>query len=470
MHKKIVLLMSLPAALFLHAQDVSEIRNAATVYGNNMTQGTAKYMGMAGSMGAIGGDVSAVSVNPAGIGVYITGDFQGTLGINSYKNTSTLNNSSLSYKKNNTNLNQLGGVVSFPLSGSNWKFVNIGMSYINQNLDDYVETPGDQSISRSVQRMRQGQQFTDSEMYDGHGYNRTGHLTKTNLTVGGNYNNKIYVGMGLNFHTADLDQGDSFRGVFASDKSSVVYDKQFSPYTESSSGFSISAGIIGKITNEFRLGASLESPTWWNIDRAFTQYSVSQDNGPITSVDIYNERRDFRSPAKATFSAALIPSKDFAFNVDYTIGISKPKYTTSSSVNDQLNNFFSDSSKSLSEFKVGAEYRFEGLRLRAGYAFANNPFDKGSLLTTSGSKESFNNLYVGKRNTLGLGIGYDFRSFYIDAAYQNVKYDYNNPFLGGSYATLDKSVVSGGTNLDASIVSAVKNQQNNIFITLGYRF
>lgn len=30
--------MSLPAALFLHAQDVSEIRNTATVYGNNMTQ------------------------------------------------------------------------------------------------------------------------------------------------------------------------------------------------------------------------------------------------------------------------------------------------------------------------------------------------------------------------------------------------------------------------------------------------
>lgn len=68
--------MSLPAALFLHAQDVSEIRNTATVYGNNMTQGTAKYMGMAGAMGAIGGDVSAVSVNPAGVGVYITGDFQ----------------------------------------------------------------------------------------------------------------------------------------------------------------------------------------------------------------------------------------------------------------------------------------------------------------------------------------------------------------------------------------------------------
>ncbi len=76
MHKKIVLLLSVPAALYLHAQDVTEIRNAASVYGNNMTQGSAKYMGMAGSMGAIGGDISAANVNPAGVGVYITGDFQ----------------------------------------------------------------------------------------------------------------------------------------------------------------------------------------------------------------------------------------------------------------------------------------------------------------------------------------------------------------------------------------------------------
>lgn len=162
---------------------------------------------MAGAMGAIGGDISAANVNPAGVGVYITGDFQGTLGINSYKNTSTLNNSSLSYKKNNTNLNQLGGVMSFPLYGSSWKFVNIGVSYINQNLDDYTETPGNNKIAEDITwTNQQGQQINDRAMYDGHGYNRTGHLTKTNLTVGGNYNNKIYVGMGLNFHTADLDQ------------------------------------------------------------------------------------------------------------------------------------------------------------------------------------------------------------------------------------------------------------------------
>ncbi len=201
--------------------------------------------------------------------------------------------------------------------------MNIGVSYVNQNLDDYVETPGNQGISRSVARINQGgQQFMDTETFDGHGYNRSGHLTKTNFTVGGNYNNKLYVGLGLNFHTADFDQADSFRGFYNSDKTSVFYDKQYTPYSESSSGFSISAGVIGKVGDIVRLGASIESPTWWNIDRAFTEYSVTGQGGPITSVDVYNERRDFRSPAKATVSAALIPSKDFAFNIDYTMGIS----------------------------------------------------------------------------------------------------------------------------------------------------
>ena len=89
------------------------------------------------------------------------------------------------------------------------------------------------------------------------------------------------------------------------------------------------------------------------MDRAYTEYSASQEKGPITSVDIYNERRDFRSPAKATFSAAIIPSKDFAFNVDYTIGISKPKYTTSNSVNNNLNNFFNDYYKICLNLKLG---------------------------------------------------------------------------------------------------------------------
>ncbi|NAW51850.1 hemin receptor [Elizabethkingia argentiflava] len=457
-----------PAVLFLHAQENTEIRNAATVYGNNMTLGTSRYLGMAGSMGAIGGDISATNVNPAGLGVYITGDFHATLGINSYKNTSTLNQNSLSYNKNNTNLSQFGGVLAFPLSGSDWKYLNIGINYLNQNLDDYIETPGDHDIYRDLQ----GQGIRDRVSFDGHSYNRTGHLTKTNFGVGGNYKNKLYVGLGLNFHAVDVRQWDSYRMQFASDPDDqkVFYNKQYSPYDESSVGFSMAVGAIGKLNDFFRLGLSIESPTWWDTERNYTSYSNADPK-------IYSDDRDFRTPAKASFSAALIPSKDFAFNIDYTLGISKPKYTSSidqGSVNESLNQYFNSSSKNLSEFRVGAEYRVAGLRLRGGYSFANNPFDQQEIPSIHAGNKienvNYNNLYVGKRNILGLGIGYDFRSFYVDAAYQNIRYDYDNPFFNGEYFTTDSSISSKGVNFKESIVSTVKNQQNNIFITMGYKF
>ncbi len=100
-------------------------------------------------------------------------------------------------------------------------------------------------------------------------------------------------------------------------------------------------------------------------------------------------------------------------------------------------------------------------RCLCGYAFANNPFDNRTIATfnNDGTKAdiNYNNLYVGKRNTLGLGIGYDFRSFYIDAAYQNVKYDYNNEFFGGAYAT-NSNVASEGVINNNSIVFRFKKK------------
>ena len=45
-------------------------------------RGTARYMSMAGAFGALGGDMSTLIQNPAGIGVYRSSDACATLGIN----------------------------------------------------------------------------------------------------------------------------------------------------------------------------------------------------------------------------------------------------------------------------------------------------------------------------------------------------------------------------------------------------
>jgi hypothetical protein len=132
----------------LSAQDISTIRNTVDVYSNNSTVGSAKYQGMAGSMGALGGEISSINTNPAGIGVFISSDVNGTLTINNNKNTTNFNGQSLNYKINNTDLGQTGGVASLRLAdNSAWKFLNIAVNYSSQSIEDYSETAGNSKIS-----------------------------------------------------------------------------------------------------------------------------------------------------------------------------------------------------------------------------------------------------------------------------------------------------------------------------------
>ena len=178
---------------------------------------------------------------------------------------------------------------------------------------------------------------------------------------------------------------------------------------------------------------------------------------------------------KATLSAAYVPNKNFAINVDYSLGLTKSKYKVYGNAETELNNFFDQHSKNLSEVKIGAEYRIAAFRLRGGYGFASSPFDSMAISTLSDNgtvtNTSYDNLILGKRNTLGAGIGYDFKSFFIDAAYQNVNSEYSSPFLQGSAAN---NTGYFSTNYivdsDASVVSNVKNTQDNFFITLGWKF
>ena len=50
-------------------------------YSRTDIKGTARYMGMGGAFGALGGDISTLSQNPAGIGVYRSNEIATTLGI-----------------------------------------------------------------------------------------------------------------------------------------------------------------------------------------------------------------------------------------------------------------------------------------------------------------------------------------------------------------------------------------------------
>ena len=336
MLKRISAVAFLSLGAMYYAQDASVIKNTAEIYSSSDFGGTAKFNSMAGSMGALGGDLSAITINPAGTGVFISGDVSATLSVQNNKNNSNLFGSSFESSYTNTNLGQIGGVVSFDTGNTSpWKFVNLAFNYSTKNLENYVQTPGNSNISEAVKYLNSSNaEVNDNLIYSGHAYDRTGTASNLNVSLGGNYENKIYLGAGLNFKSADFDQSDFFKLQLQNLGESAYYQKQYTPYRESSNGFSASVGIIGKINNNIRLGVAVESPTFWNLTRTYTEYS-NYSNGIY--YDIYDETRKLTTPMKLTLSGAVVASKNFAVNVDYTLGVTKPKYKVEGSAETQLN-------------------------------------------------------------------------------------------------------------------------------------
>lgn len=470
MIKKTISVLGISASFFAAAQDVSTIQNIHSVYGEHLPA-TAKFNAMAGAHGALGGDVSSLSSNPAGLGVAITSDLSATLLIQNSNDTSTLFGTARDYKVKNTGIGHVGAVASFDVGNrSAWKFVNLGLAFSTKSVEDYSEVSANNSISFDLPAADPAD--SDVVSFNRHAYDRVGTVSKTSLGVGGNYDNRFYIGGSVNIHSSAIDQSDTAEMTYASDGQSESFTKQYTPYSENGAGFSANVGIIGKINNQFRIGASVETPTWWQIDRSYTYYDVNNaDNDGV-----YSEVRKLQTPLKATVSAAFVPSKNFALNADYTIGLTKPKYKgEDSGIQAEFDNLYNEAGKSMSEVKVGAEYRIAGFRLRGGYGFATSPFNSSSVSALGNSntavQTAYSDLYAGKKTTIGAGIGYDFRSFYIDAAYNRIQHDYSSPFLRGSAEAGTEYYSPNAYFANANpVVSNVKNLQNNVSVTVGWKF
>ena len=471
MTKKISILAGISASALFFAQDVSIIRNTSTIYDNISSLGTARYSAMAGSMGALGGDASVLNTNPAGLGVFITDDVSVSLAINSNKSTASLAGKSTSQNTSKVTLGSTNGVLSFQTKeNSAWKFVNVGINYVTQNVNDKLQSPGNANITQAI--IPQGQTSpSDYNIFEGHLYKTIGHRSKLNLGIGGNYDNKIYIGAAVNFSSVNIEQYDEVKVSSLNTRTSKYFTKQNTPYIEEGDGFSLSLGVIGKLSNAVRLGAAIESPTWYSIDREYNFYSR---NSLGLSQNSYTENRTFRTPTKLTLSGAFIPNKHFAFNVDYRVDLGKPNFG-GGAADIQLNNFYESTYKAQHEVRIGGEYRIKSFRVRGGYAFTTSPFkDHTETMFDNNANVvsgKLSNYIVGKTQVISGGIGYDFKMFYIDASYQHRTHEHSNPFFTGTYVNRDGNGSEGNYSVsDTSIVSNAKNQKGQLILTLGWKF
>ena len=86
------------------AQDTYE---SARLLGNDLN-GTARYVGMGGAMEALGADISTISTNPAGIGLFRHSSVSGTLGVVSQQGAQEFDG----LGKTNMSFDQIGFVWS----------------------------------------------------------------------------------------------------------------------------------------------------------------------------------------------------------------------------------------------------------------------------------------------------------------------------------------------------------------------
>ena len=106
-------------------------------YSNNDVEGSARFSAMSGAFGALGGELSAISVNPAGSAIFTKGMASITFGNHQTKNNTELTNNILNNEmdsnldsKSNFNLVQLGGVLVFNnIEKSNWKKMTLSLNY-----------------------------------------------------------------------------------------------------------------------------------------------------------------------------------------------------------------------------------------------------------------------------------------------------------------------------------------------------
>jgi len=464
--KRIITFILLCMCGVASAQTINDVLR----YSLEETQGTARYQAMSGAFGALGGELSALGINPAGSAVFNNGLFSVTGSVYDRKNGALYNGTFAENQRSPFELNQIGGVWVFRnRSGSPWKKFAMSANYdLVRNFDNDLVVRGasqvglDQYFLTFAQgqplgplRVRDGEfiedayldiggslgfgaqqaflgfqsgyidpvEFEDNntEYFSNATYNtvdqfytqRTnGFNSKFTLNFSGQYEDFLYLGASLNFHSVLFEQVTTLTES-GYDATSAIQSGFFDNFLQTrGGGFSFGLGAIAKLGEMVRLGASYQSPTWYDLADDFSQ-RVNSDfpdkNPDITFIDfnIVNLYQGYtvKTPARYTGSLALVFGKSGLLSFDYgyqDMSSAELRPTSDPNFNSE-NSFISQQLGGVSTFRMGGEYRLGAVSLRGGYRYEQSPYK--------------NNPEWSDLDGYSMGIGWAFGASRLDFAY-----------------------------------------------------
>lgn len=467
----------LAMAGILNAQTVQDM-NSISVFSNEINAGSARYIGMGGAMGALGGDVSSISQNPAGAAVAITSSMDVSLAITDYKNKSKFGNS-FTGKDNTTFINNFGGNLVFNLNSPKWTRFSVAVNFTEESLDNYLWLGRNDQISGTYQTGEDPDEFTHYSMA-GYYDELSGYKSKVAFNFSASYEDWLYLGLGLNAH--DVRQTNYvtfFEDTTGEDGDGAVYgyDLNGTPYSSRGSGFSFAFGAIAKTKDNLRFGAAYHTPVWyWNIDENFF---ADLQIGENFNYDLYYDQYDRNANGKLVGSVGAVLGKSLAVDLDMTAHFNGDNKLRPNRYFTDTNRFIKDNMKTSLELRAGAEYRYEKFRLRAGYNFVESPFKNLSLDSDFGNGthnvEKVSKPFRGDINRFSVGAGYDFGGFYLDFAYQFQQQKYKYIFGNGVYVDYDYNedavyYAALPYYADYNYVADVKKNNNMFLISAGWQF
>ncbi len=456
--KRTVLTIAATFILFagLSAQNVDDaLRYSQVFYG-----GTARFMSMGGAFTALGGDLSSLSQNPAGIGVFRSSEISVTPQLN-YNSASTgfRGTGSMDYLYN-FNLGQIGFVSNIVSknAGSGLLKLNFGYSFNKTNnfsqsirikginnsssMADYWAASGDGTnyydlsgpegiaydtwIIDTITGAKPPSYGTVFSNYGdnppsvyGQSVNRLisneGFSGEHAITFGGNYSDKIFFGATLGI--SQLRYTSQYQHSEYSNDPLVSQFKNFSYldyYDDRGTGYSFKLGAIIKPVEAVRIGVAFHSPVWYHIDEYFYE-TISSNFTDGSHYESSNDPMRFNyalaTPFRFLGGIAVQIQKFALLSADYEfVDYSMAKFSQTGDNYDysQKNDNIKSSLKSASNFRVGGELRLNNLYLRTGYGYYGNAF--------APSKDNAKVDY----NAISGGVGFRQKGFSLDFGYTHL--------------------------------------------------
>lgn len=330
MKRFILIILALCCTTTFYAQSYVDALN----YSSQYYEGTARSAAMGNAFVALGGDIGAMTINPAASAVYRYSEFVITPSVTNTGSTVNYLGSSISDNKTRFGISNIGFVGSFNTGRKNTGLINwsFGLSLNKQNnytnAMSAIGRTNSSSWLSSLAYNTNGTDALDMDLNDNNnpffnsnaswnsilgwnctlldtlpytydqyiaatenlnGYDisvagdldqefyssTTGNITEAVINIGGNFSNKLFIGASLGIQSIyyKYEERYSEQAVNSSlFNSGFDYFSTAYRYRATGTGINLKAGLIYVPADWIRLGASISTPTWMYLHEEWENY------------------------------------------------------------------------------------------------------------------------------------------------------------------------------------------------------